>query len=282
MDRGGGRPRPGDGRAEFHDPDNGGFFYVGTSHEPLIARQKDAHDNATPSGNAMAATALVPTRRPDRPSPSSPPSPARPRAIQPVLERVPTAAGQSLVALDFLLAPTAEFALIAGNDPEEAQLALREIHSKFRPNKVIAPAFGPVPPELAKLVPPPRRPPGEGRPGHPLRVRELRLPGPRRRPRADPQGVGGELMRPWRGVSIVGMMRLVLAVALVFAAYRYRAAWPALVPAGVATLLGRMIFRRRAGWGRAIRVAGFVVAVLALPLVGRGGLVVPVLGLSVR
>ena len=44
---------------EFHDRDGGGFFYTGTSHEELIARQKDAYDNATPSGNAMAATALL-------------------------------------------------------------------------------------------------------------------------------------------------------------------------------------------------------------------------------
>ena len=43
---------------EFHDAEKGGFFYTGKSHEALIARQKDAYDNATPSGNAMAATAL--------------------------------------------------------------------------------------------------------------------------------------------------------------------------------------------------------------------------------
>ena len=44
---------------EFRDPEHGGFFYTGQSHEALIARQKDAYDNATPSGNAMAATALL-------------------------------------------------------------------------------------------------------------------------------------------------------------------------------------------------------------------------------
>ena len=44
---------------EFADPEHGGFFYTGRSHEALIARQKDVYDNATPSGNAMAATALL-------------------------------------------------------------------------------------------------------------------------------------------------------------------------------------------------------------------------------
>ena len=44
---------------EFADAEQGGFFYTGKSHETLIARTKDLFDNATPSGNAMAATALV-------------------------------------------------------------------------------------------------------------------------------------------------------------------------------------------------------------------------------
>ena len=44
---------------EFADTEQGGFFFTGCRHETLIARQKDIHDNATPSGNALAATALV-------------------------------------------------------------------------------------------------------------------------------------------------------------------------------------------------------------------------------
>ena len=52
---------------EFADAEHGGFFYTGKSHEALIARQKDVIDNATPSGNAMAATALLRLARPDRP-----------------------------------------------------------------------------------------------------------------------------------------------------------------------------------------------------------------------
>ena len=44
---------------EFADAEQGGFFFTGNRHEALIARQKDVHDNATPSGNGMAATALI-------------------------------------------------------------------------------------------------------------------------------------------------------------------------------------------------------------------------------
>ena len=44
---------------EFADLEQGGFFFTGNRHESLIARQKDVHDNATPSGNGMAATCLI-------------------------------------------------------------------------------------------------------------------------------------------------------------------------------------------------------------------------------
>ena len=57
------------------------------------------------------------------------------------------------MALDFLLAPTREFAVIAGTDPAESRSALEALAERFLPHKVVAPAPGPVAPELAKLVP---------------------------------------------------------------------------------------------------------------------------------
>jgi uncharacterized protein YyaL (SSP411 family) len=138
---------------EFHDAENGGFFYVGKSHEALIARQKDAYDNATPSGNAMAATVLVRldalTGRDDFESLAR----STLQSVQLIMERAPTAAGQSLIALNDLLAPAEEFAVIAGTDPVEFHSALRAIHEKFRPHKVVAPLPVEVSAELAEVVP---------------------------------------------------------------------------------------------------------------------------------
>ena len=42
----------------FHDGENGGFFFTSHDHEALIQRPKPGPDNATPSGNAVAALAL--------------------------------------------------------------------------------------------------------------------------------------------------------------------------------------------------------------------------------
>jgi uncharacterized protein YyaL (SSP411 family) len=125
---------------EFIDPTDGGFFYTGHHHEALIARQKDFTDNATPSGNGMAATALVRlgalTGRDDLTQAGR----SALESVHLLLEREPAAAGQSLIALDFLLAPTREFAVIAGSDPGEYSAVLDAIASRFLPHKVVAPA----------------------------------------------------------------------------------------------------------------------------------------------
>jgi hypothetical protein len=138
---------------EFHDPEHGGFFYTGRSHETLIARQKDAYDNATPSGNAMAATALARlaslTGRGDLADLAR----STVQAVHVLLEKAPTAAGQSLVALDYVLSTSTEFAVIAGDDPAEFRGSLRAIHDRFLPHKVVAPSKGTVPKALAELVP---------------------------------------------------------------------------------------------------------------------------------
>ncbi|MBU1425635.1 MAG: thioredoxin domain-containing protein [Gammaproteobacteria bacterium] len=43
----------------FEDKENGGFFFTSHDHETLIQRNKTGQDNATPSGNGIAAQALV-------------------------------------------------------------------------------------------------------------------------------------------------------------------------------------------------------------------------------
>ena len=44
------------------------------------------------------------------------------------------------MALDFLLAPPREFAVIGGADPAETRAVLEAIYARFLPHKVVAPA----------------------------------------------------------------------------------------------------------------------------------------------
>jgi uncharacterized protein YyaL (SSP411 family) len=138
---------------EFADAEQGGFYFTGRQHEALISRPKDVHDNATPSGNGMAATALIRlgalTGRDDLTG-------AGRRAlesVQLVLEREAAAGGQSLIALDFLLGSVAEFAVIAGPDAGEFRAVLEAIATPFRPHKVVAPATPDQATALAAKVP---------------------------------------------------------------------------------------------------------------------------------
>ncbi len=43
----------------FEDRERGGFYFTSHDHEKLFHRTKPGHDNATPSGNGMAAQALI-------------------------------------------------------------------------------------------------------------------------------------------------------------------------------------------------------------------------------
>lgn len=45
--------------SQFEDDEHGGFFFTAKNHESLIQRPKPLHDDAQPSGNAIAAQALL-------------------------------------------------------------------------------------------------------------------------------------------------------------------------------------------------------------------------------
>jgi uncharacterized protein len=116
----------------------GGFFYTGKDHEALIARTKDPHDSSTPSGNAVAATALLRLAKLTGRRDLYDKAEETMQAFRGVLEASPMAAGQMLLALDFHLGPVQEIAVIGDLQNVEVQQVLRAIHSRYRPNTVLA------------------------------------------------------------------------------------------------------------------------------------------------
>jgi uncharacterized protein YyaL (SSP411 family) len=138
---------------EFADAEQGGFYYTGKSHESLIARTKDLFDNATPSGNGVAATALLRlaalTGREDLHQSGL----RAVDAVKVVIENAPSAAGQSLIALDFALSPSREIVMISAQD-QELEDALEVFYAgSFLPNTVTVPATSQQAVELAIVVP---------------------------------------------------------------------------------------------------------------------------------
>jgi uncharacterized protein len=124
--------------AHFADKDHGGFFYTADDHEQLIARNKDLHDASVPSGNSMAATALIRlgklTGRQDYLEAAQDAL----HAGLAVMERSPTAAGQMLIALDMFLGPMPEIVFVGNPRSELTAAAINRVRRSYIPSRVLA------------------------------------------------------------------------------------------------------------------------------------------------
>jgi uncharacterized protein YyaL (SSP411 family) len=138
---------------QFEDREHGGFFFTSHDHEKLIHRAKPGHDNATPSGNGIAAFALQrlghligEPRYID----------AAERAIRlfyPAMQRQSSAFVSLLTALEEALAPP-RIVVLRG---ETAALHTwqRALAARYRPDTKVVAVPGDVPnlpPTLAKPV----------------------------------------------------------------------------------------------------------------------------------
>ncbi|HYJ85830.1 MAG TPA: thioredoxin domain-containing protein, partial [Pyrinomonadaceae bacterium] len=123
---------------EFWDDQDGGFFYTGKSHESLIVRSKDYFDNATPSGNSVAAEVML------RLAALTDNNDFRRRAVTILrliadsLRRYPSGFGRALCALDFYLGTPKEIAIIGDRDSTQTRLLRKAVWQPYVPNKVVA------------------------------------------------------------------------------------------------------------------------------------------------
>ena len=132
-------------RQHFEDKASGGFFFTADDHEQLIARNKDFQDASVPSGNGMAATALIRLGKLTGKTEYLESAQGAILAGMPLMERAPTAAGQLLIALDMWLGPMRELVLVGGSDDAENQATLAELQRVYLPNRVLAYRAGDVP-----------------------------------------------------------------------------------------------------------------------------------------
>ena len=122
---------------EFWDDKGAGFFFTGKSHENLIVRSKDYFDNATPSGNSVAAAvllrlAILTNNRGYREL-----AEAVFGEVADSVRRYPSGFGYALSAMDFLFGSAKEVALV-GKDADQIKPLLEEVWRKYLPNKVVA------------------------------------------------------------------------------------------------------------------------------------------------
>ena len=125
-------------QAQFADEVRGGFYQTGIAHEQLVVRRKDFIDNAIPSGNSMAAELLLRlaklTGNDDYRSEAT-------RIFQimaAAMAQQPTGFGRLLTALDDLLSPSQEVAVVGALDDPRTQALLHEARRHYLPHTVLA------------------------------------------------------------------------------------------------------------------------------------------------
>jgi uncharacterized protein YyaL (SSP411 family) len=123
---------------KFADPNGGGFFYTATDHEQLIARTKELTDSSTPSGNALAATALLRLGQLLGRSDYLDAAAQTIASAVPLLQRAPMAAGQMLLALDRYLGPSHELVLVGDLAHHDTKQAIIAVHKYYLPRSVMA------------------------------------------------------------------------------------------------------------------------------------------------
>jgi len=123
--------------AHFRDP-AGGFFDTSDDHETLVVRPKDLQDNATPSGNAMAATVLLRLAALTGEGRYHDLAEEALRLTQPLVGTYPTAFAQWLGALDFALSRPKEIAIIGDPAAAETRALLEVVGRSYHPNQVVA------------------------------------------------------------------------------------------------------------------------------------------------
>ena len=118
---------------QFWDPEGAGFYFTGHDHESLLARTKDFFDNATPSGNSVAADVLL------RMAAVLDRDDYRKKAedifltTAPLLKQYASGFGRMLAALDFYIGPSKEIALAGSASP-----FLSSLRQRYMPRTVVA------------------------------------------------------------------------------------------------------------------------------------------------
>ena len=119
--------------AHFSDP-AGGFFDTSDDHEELLFRPKETQDGAIPSGGSAAAMVLAKLGEYTGESRYSEAALAAVTGMGEEMAQIPLGFAGWLSALDFILSPPSELAIV-GPDP---QPMLTLVRATYRPNLVVA------------------------------------------------------------------------------------------------------------------------------------------------
>jgi uncharacterized protein YyaL (SSP411 family) len=123
----------------FHDEEGDGFFTTGADAAPLIVRAKEYQDNATPAENSLAANGLLRLAAITGIARYEVPAAEVLRRLGPVLAEHATAFAYLLGALEWLVTPPLEVAIVGPPDTDGADgtdKLRREVFTRLLPASV--------------------------------------------------------------------------------------------------------------------------------------------------
>jgi uncharacterized protein YyaL (SSP411 family) len=131
-------------RAKFYDPQEGGFYQSASSAGDLILRIKEDYDGAEPSGNSVAALALLKLAAITDRKEFKEMSEKTLRLFAPRLQRLPQAVPFMMLALDYFLEEPKRVVIAGDTATGPGRSLLRAAFSVYQPNKVVLSNSGPV------------------------------------------------------------------------------------------------------------------------------------------
>ena len=121
----------------FADPE-GTLYDTSDDHEMLITRPRDLQDNATPSGNAMAVTALLKLAGFTNELRTIDIAHQALAQMQPMMSQYLLGFGQWLQASTYALSKPREIAIVGNPDSTDTQALLSVVRDGYRPFQVLA------------------------------------------------------------------------------------------------------------------------------------------------
>ncbi|HSR34969.1 MAG TPA: thioredoxin domain-containing protein, partial [Anaerolineae bacterium] len=115
-----------------------GFYDTSDDHEMLITRPRDLQDNATPSGNAMAVTALLKLAGLSNDLRYVNIAHQALAQMQPMMAQYPLGFGQWLQALAYTLSKPHEIAIIGEPEGTDTRALLNVVRNGYQPFQVVA------------------------------------------------------------------------------------------------------------------------------------------------
>ena len=122
---------------QFHDGKHGGYFTTGKDHEELIARLKNPHDGALPSGNAVHALNLLRLAEWTTSSELRERASSTIEALGGLIGRYPAAFSQLMIAFDFQHSSPREIVLAGTPGEESFETLARTVRQSFTPQRVV-------------------------------------------------------------------------------------------------------------------------------------------------